>query len=289
MKIIVVHCRKYLSDKKESVDMLKRFLVAAIVGLLMLTSQIAAAEDYDWNQAKRISTKAAFYRYVEDERRRGQTLFHVVIINHSILPNAWQIGYIDKNDFADIIPCRDYEPRYTHIDNDGMKMEFNVIEYPGTRVANVYLNGGNLTGDDWILYNEAIEIVNEVNKFLSEKEKAKYIHDAICNRVKDYKNENDRNKTAIGALIDGYAHCQGFTDAFYMLGRMAGLNVGRIGGFINSGGKHMWNTITFNDGKTYCVDVTNDYLNNSNDFFCANKEFMQKYFSCHWEIIPNLQ
>ena len=64
-----------------------------------------------------------------------------------------------------------------------------------------------------------------------------------------------RFTTAIGALIDGKANCQGYSDAFYMLGRMLGWNVGRMGGQAG-GDSHLWNTITLKNGKTYCVDVT---------------------------------
>jgi hypothetical protein len=57
--------------------------------------------------------------------------------------------------------------------------------------------------------------------------------------------------TAKGALVDGKANCQGYTDAFYLLGRMMGWNVEKMGG-----NDHVWNTIEFGDGKIYCVDVT---------------------------------
>ena len=106
----------------------------------------------------------------------------------------------------------------------------------------------------------------------------------------EYRVENDRNKTAIGALIDGYAQCQGFTDAFYMLGRMCGLNVGRIGGTKDNGKiLHAWNWITFSDGKSYCVDVTLDDGYNYDKWFLSTYEDMKSNYWCEWSIIPNLQ
>ena len=272
--------------------MLKRFLVAAIVSLFVMSSQLAAAEDYDWNKAKRIGTKAELANYVESERRKGQTVFHVVLTNESILPNTWQNRDFDKNEFYNLVVCHDVEPSIGWIDGKSMGIPFKLIEYPGTHVANAYRNGdkSKLTTEEQNIYNIAVGIVAETNKRSSEREKARYIHDVICERVLEYKVGNERNETAIGALIDGYAQCQGYSDAFYMLGRMAGLNIGRIRGHINeNNGLHIWNMITFNDGKTYFVDVTNDDLSNTDIFFCATKETMQKYVSCEWEIIPNLQ
>ena len=280
--------------------MFRKFFAAVILVVFMLSAQIAAAEDYDWSKAPRIGSKAELARYVENGRRRGQTVFHVVITNDSIFPSAWRIGYIDKNDFADIIPCRDYKPIHTYIDDKGMQMVFRVIEYPGTRVANAYLSREphiawkNLTAEEQKLYNIAVGIVDKANKLPSEVEKARYIHDEICKRVLQYKNENDRNKTAIGVLIDGYAQCQGFSDVFYMLGRMSGLNIGRICGLSKDENgqwtiKHAWNFITFSDGRSYCVDVNNGFTTKGTYLFCATKERMEKTHQCEWSIIPNLQ
>jgi hypothetical protein len=63
-----------------------------------------------------------------------------------------------------------------------------------------------------------------------------------------------RQITCIGALLDGKANCQGYTDAFYLLGNMAGFNVCRMFGRDEKEG-HCWNGIML-DGKLYIVDVT---------------------------------
>ena len=103
--------------------------------------------------------------------------------------------------------------------------------------------------------------------------------------------------TALGALVDGKANCQGYTDAFYMLGRMCGLDVGRIGGTAFGGG-HEWNTITYKDGKTYFIDVTagdqqvkhGDEYYSRYIYFNAPVEIMQVTHSWDWDSAPtNLQ
>ena len=266
--------------------MLKRFFVALIVGLFVLSSQIAAAEDYDWSQAPRIGTKAELARYVENERHKGNTTFTIILTNSLVIYNQSELQKLCDS-VSNLVIAN------IQLESYGLgsgRVLFKITkEYPGTHVANAYLNGdkSKLTNEELDLYDIAVGIVAEANKRQSEIEKARYIHDEICRRVKGYKVENDRNKTAIGALIDGYAHCQGFADAFYMLGRMCGLDVVRIGGTFQ-GESHAWNFITFSDGKTYCVDVTGTF-NSKSSMELLTFETMKPRYSCEWEIIPNLQ
>jgi len=101
------------------------------------------------------------------------------------------------------------------------------------------------------LYKVSKEIADKINK-ADEKESptAMSIYFEIMNRatyVSGDMSNQPRFVTAIGALLDGKANCQGYSDAFYMLGR--------IGGTAN-GGLHEWNTITYGDRKTYFIDVT---------------------------------
>ena len=99
----------------------------------------------------------------------------------------------------------------------------------------------------------------------------------IGSKKVNYKTPQDK-PDAFAALVTGETNCQGYSDAFYMLGRMAGLNVRRIGGKFK-GEFHVWNTITFEDGKTYCVDVTQDDIKyadkNRYVFFNAPLEVVQ--------------
>lgn len=268
--------------------MIQRFLITAIVGFLVLTSQIADAEDYDWSQAPRIGTKAELARCIENERRRGQTKINFVLINFKLSMDE-KIAPKELRRLQDEYFPFASAPEAILIGDRGTGQLTYVIkkEYPGTRVANAYLSGNtsNLTMGEQTLYNIAVEIVNETNKRSSEVEKARYIHDEICKRV-EYRSQT--NPDAIGALVIGITNCQGFTDAFYMLGRMCGLNVCRIEGSYQ-GETHVWNFITFSNGKSYCVDVTHDDNTNSDNWFLKTRAHMEKTHSCEWEIIPNLQ
>ncbi len=257
--------------------MLKKFFVALIVGLLVMNTQIAAAEDYDWSQAPRIGTKDEFVRYVENERRKGNTTFHVILTAQRL--KGEELGYI--------IPCLDVNGTCNYMYDGTTRINCTITEYPGTRVANAYLRGdrNGLTQEELQLYNAAVEIVNAARKYSTPTDRARYLHDEVLKRTIF----EEGRETAIDALVCGKANCEGYADSFYMLGRMAGLNVGRIGGYINDGATgHAWNWLELN-GKAYCVDVTLDDIFYSYDWFKATKERMQKTHQCDWAVIPNLQ
>ena len=60
--------------------------------------------------------------------------------------------------------------------------------------------------------------------------------------------------SAAFALTHGWANCQGYSDAFYLLAGMAGFEVGFQNGY-NAGVLHAWNTVELG-GQWYVVDVS---------------------------------
>ena len=272
---------------------MRKFFTAVILAVFMFSAQIAAAAD--WNIVKHCNTKAELARWIEDGRREGQKAFNFTLSNFKVDNREELIKFGEELVNKIAVTISGSELSVDEYGIYGARFIYTIKkEYPGTRVANAYLSRNkeqswmNLTAEEQKLYNIAVGIVDEANKRNSEVEKARYIHDEICKRVYDYKNENERNKTAIGALIDHYSQCQGYSDAFYMLGRMCGLNIGRIGGIADGNG-HEWNWITFIDGKSYCIDVTLDDKRNSHEWFLATFEVMKRHHSCDWSVIPNLQ
>ncbi|MGN0605529.1 MAG: hypothetical protein ACI4JM_03305 [Oscillospiraceae bacterium] len=124
----------------------------------------------------------------------------------------------------------------------------------------------SLDGDNLALYNKASEFINtELDDSMTDAEKEWKIHKYICDTADYYTEErNDSNpdefmyyiprfRTAVGALLDGRSNCMGYTDAFYMLASMAGIEVTKVSG--DDAMNHAWNVITL-DGKKYLVDVT---------------------------------
>lgn len=147
----------------------------------------------------------------------------------------------------------------------------NITYYPGYRVLNKWRRNdfSDMSETDWALYNAAQEIVTraqaETNDTLSLE---KYLHDEIARRTVYYTNGNsgvERKDTAIGVLLDGAADCDGYADAFYLLGNLAGFTVRLVHGTTDNATSenpyHMWNEIHLN-GEWYAVDVTwDDYEN----------------------------
>lgn len=256
-----------------------------ILAVFILSAQIAVAA-VDWDSVPHFSNRADLACHIENGRRNGQAEFDFVLscVNVTNQQELDTLAYEFANSIA---PA----PEADLITSFGSgRFTYKICkEYPGTHVANAYMRGNTdaLTTDELQLYNIAVGIVDAANKLPSELEKARYIHDEICRRVREY--ESHTNKDAAGALIIGVTNCQGFADAFYMLGRMSGLKVGRIHGTLN-GTPHAWNWLTFSDGKTYCVDVTNGFNTKTPYLFCATKERMEQVGDrCDWSIIPNLQ
>ena len=142
-----------------------------------------------------------------------------------------------------------------------------ITYYPGYRVLNRWrMNDfSDMTDIDWALYNAAQEIVGRAQAEASDTlSLEKYLHDEIARRTVYYTNGNselERKDTAVGVLLDGSADCDGYADAFYLLGNLAGFTVRLVHGTtVNATEEnpyHMWNEIYLNT-QWYAVDVTWD-------------------------------
>ena len=230
------------------------------------------------------------FRHIEDERRKGQTNFYMNFTD--------ELKPYDNNDFCNLFVVPEVTSEIVESDETNAKVIYKITEYPGTRVANAYLSGNTvgLTSDEKKLYPLAAEIANTAKRYSLPAAQERFIYDLICGRVTFYDEENKLDEsgklksfnTAIGALVDRKANDKGIADAFYMLCRMCDLNVSRIGGYIGTT-PHTWNTITFEDGRSYCVDVTDGINTGLRSLLNAPLEVIQKTHRCDWELIPNLQ
>ncbi len=161
--------------------------------------------------------------------------------------------------------------------NDSYRLKYSEIQYyPGCNVISAVRTGqlNKLNGDELELYTLAQEIVDEARAASEDTlSLEKYLHDEICRRTRYYTYESDeltRKDTAIGALIDGLAECDGYADAFYLLGNLAGFNVRYVHGQTTSMGSHLWNIVHLND-EWFAMDVTWD------DFEADNYAFAPYY------------
>ena len=145
------------------------------------------------------------------------------------------------------------------------KLKVEADYYPGDRILYAWR-----TGDDSVLSEDELKAKGVAEKIVKKAKSKKnametqlYLYNWLCNIMK-YETPNMhvsteaylklRQLTCVGALLDGKANCQGYTDAFYLLGNMAGFDVCRVFGK-GDGEGHAWNGITLDD-KMYLVDVT---------------------------------
>ncbi len=161
--------------------------------------------------------------------------------------------------------------------------------YPGARIVHAVKNNLQhlLQRDDLAILKAAEPIVEKALKQPTLLQKELYLHDAIVGMAKyrpvDFSEQSSdflaRERTAAGVLLDGKANCQGFTDAFYLLGSLAGLNVGYWTGETSE--NHAWNTVTI-DGLTYFVDIT---VNQFGFIWNNVRYFSHIYFNSPREIM----
>ncbi len=134
-------------------------------------------------------------------------------------------------------------------------------------------------------YNALIQKIPQISVDLSNRYNfIKSLHDYLCDNVYypdlnsvDYvANAHD----AYGALIEGRAVCQGYSDAIKIVCDYYKIPCVCISGTANGGG-HMWNAVQMDDGKWYFIDATwndqGDY-GTCYDFFLVGSQSTNTYF-----------
>ena len=143
----------------------------------------------------------------------------------------------------------------------GVEYTLTVTDYPGDRVVRAHRSGNtsSLSSGEKQLLDKARQIVNTAKaQTNSQLELELALVDWLCDNVVYLTASTDVNSsthinrplTAYGALIDGSANCQGYTDGFYLLASIAGFEVDRQ--YMPG---HVTNSICL-DGKWYIVDAT---------------------------------
>ena len=140
--------------------------------------------------------------------------------------------------------------------------------FTGTKILRAVRTGdlGSLSEREMMALREASAIAEEAMQASDPLQRAKIIHDRICARTAYTVDETaDEDDTAVGVLLRGQANCDGYTDAFYLIGSLAGLNVRRQHGEsldksskdMLSSVSHIWNLLEIG-GIWHMVDVTWD-------------------------------
>lgn len=139
--------------------------------------------------------------------------------------------------------------------------------YPGRAVMRA-VQSGNQAGlsprdlEVWAAASQIAAVLRTEDPLMT----AKLVHDWICDHVVYVDDDlTDEDDTAVGAILNGRANCDGYADAFYLIGSLAGLNVRyqhgdsfqRQNDLQTYSVSHMWNLLN-TDGQWRMVDVTWD-------------------------------
>lgn len=159
---------------------------------------------------------------------------------------------------------------YVKMIQEGNVYHLELTLFPGERIVNAYLNGEteSLSKSEKQALQVAREMVETAKSQTDDNwELERLLHDMLCERISYsyadiyYEKPEDQppHLSVLGALLDGEANCQGYTDAFYTVASIAGFEVGRLSVETDTA-PHMVNTI-YLEGNWYVVDVTYDDSN----------------------------
>jgi hypothetical protein len=117
--------------------------------------------------------------------------------------------------------------------------------------------GGNvqkIKQADKTFQNKINEILSKLSGKNTALEREIYIHNYLVNNVTYIDGENCHN--AYGAIVNNKGVCEGYSTAFMVLMRRAGVNCILVNG-VGNNDDHEWNMVEL-DGKFYHVDLTFD-------------------------------
>ena len=179
-------------------------------------------------------------------------------------PAVYSPGVTLLGDLLDGLGAREYA---WHLYDDIGLMVFDPVTwYPGQRILWAWRQGraDALDDEERRTLDAALAIAESATG--SDLERERIIHDALCDRIAYLAGTNGGNGRcdgAVGALLDGLADCDGYSDAFVLCCGLTGLEARFIhGDAVNrpqsdAEGLHMWNLIRI-DGCWLSVDVTWD-------------------------------
>ncbi len=211
----------------------------------------------DWKNVRRVSDLKELHAYVVECAEKLMEDIPVVCIDGYAPSTLDVIGGTSAAWVKMTVVSEDEE-------NEERCLSLHMYYRSGARIAHAYLNRdtSGLTEEEEALYEIVEAVVKEIKeKNFSDLVKLLLIHDVITNSCSYFTTKQHfpivaNFLCATGVFLDSKANCQGYSDAFYMLAKMLGFNVGFCTGMAG-GGLHIWNTVEL-DKKIYYVDVTWD-------------------------------
>ena len=133
------------------------------------------------------------------------------------------------------------------VDADGAIESFIVPEY--------FFTKEQMSAETEKINAAADELLKGITPSMPEFERERLLHDRLAKSITYDLNEKYAH-TAYGALVNGRAVCDGYTQAFQYLLQRVGIQSFMVTG-TGKGGNHAWNIVRI-DGRYYNVDLTWD-------------------------------
>lgn len=153
-------------------------------------------------------------------------------------------GFVSENEISTITYNFDYNPNYKIAKAVDTPLLFDKLDIEQKEVFD-------------ILFESTKKLTDNLQ---TDYEKEVAIHNFITDNFQygplDTSNVPQRAHSVTGFVFDGQGICEAYANTFYIMGKMAGLDVSIITGTTNNV-SHMWNLIKLDD-EYYHVDVTSD-------------------------------
>ncbi len=237
--------------------------VRQIIVCFLLTAALAAAPRWAACESAYFATVDSACEYIVKQAKARAKDVSLSFPTNEIV-GKWRFDELCAHftDCAALVAYADYECVY---DEERFDISLSFAYRPGVRIADAVKNGDadSLTTDESAALAIAEAALAEImSESKSQLEIERGIHDYIIGAVEYSDRSLPPNSVspellATNALINGYANCQGYADAFYMMCSLAGLEVGMQSGRQSNGEAHIWNTVKL-DGKWFIVDATWD-------------------------------
>ena len=166
----------------------------------------------------------------------------------------------------------------------------NITYYPGWRIFRLWESGKTdaLSPRERQTLDRALELVSGASG--SDLEKERYFYDTLCARVTyDYRDDGSGEKDcAVGALLNGRADCDGYSDAMLLCCSLSGIPCRLIHGRAlqamqpGSGeSSHLWNLV-YVAGSWLICDVTWGDQERGPSYLYFNLGRQDASLSYHW-------
>ena len=211
--------------------------------------------------ADTLTTREDFIRAIEEHTELGDTEYKLTL-SPSLLTDV-KTG---MDDWVSEARANCGMRSFTYSFNEYLgTLSLSNIEYRvAVRILQAYRNGRTqlLTSREKQTLDQALSIISNAPD--EELDREQYLHDYLCSTIKYFTDDEAyaEKDQAIGALLNGKADCDGYSEAFYLLCNLAGIPARFQHGDTfektdNSEVTHMWNLVSVYD-TWLMVDVTWD-------------------------------